>query len=92
MNWIIVWKIYLLSPYTFHLFDITDHICGKPIGSKFKLEEDRIVAGYDIGYYRYPWYAALIRYGKVACGGALIGPKTVITAAHCYKEFLYLAK
>lgn len=73
-------------------WEISEHICGKPIGITYKLEEDRIVAGYDVGYYRYPWYAALIRYGKVVCGGALIGPKTVITAAHCYKEFLYLAK
>ncbi|CAH1119191.1 unnamed protein product [Phaedon cochleariae] len=68
-----------------------DHVCGRPIGTEFRLEEDRIVAGYDIGYYRYPWYAALIRYDTVSCGAALIGPKTVLTAAHCYKEFLDLA-
>ncbi|XP_018573675.1 proclotting enzyme-like [Anoplophora glabripennis] len=70
----------------------TSHICGRPIGTEFLLENDRIVAGYDVGYYRYPWYAALIRYNQVACGAALIGPRTVISAAHCYKEFLDLSK
>nr|XP_023016092.1 proclotting enzyme-like [Leptinotarsa decemlineata] len=67
-----------------------DHVCGRPIGTEFRLEEDRIVAGYDVGYYRYPWYAALIRYNSVSCGGALIGPRTIVTAAHCFKEYLNL--
>lgn len=52
----------------------------------------RIVGGYDVGYYKYPWMATLIRHGMVFCGGSLIGSKTVITAAHCYKEFLEPAK
>ncbi|CAH1975661.1 unnamed protein product [Acanthoscelides obtectus] len=64
--------------------------CGKPLGGN-NFPSDRIVGGYDVGYYRYPWFAALIRYNEVSCGGALIGPRTVITAAHCYKEFLTLA-
>ncbi|CAG9857958.1 unnamed protein product [Phyllotreta striolata] len=65
--------------------------CGRPIGNEFRLEEDRVVAGYDIGYYRYPWYAILTRYNQVACGGTLVASKTIVTAAHCYKEFLNLA-
>ncbi|KAJ8921473.1 hypothetical protein NQ315_003091 [Exocentrus adspersus] len=69
-----------------------DHVCGRPIGSGFLQENDRIVAGYDVGYYRYPWYAALIRYKQVSCGAALIGPRTVISAAHCYKEFLDMSR
>nr|CAI5855494.1 unnamed protein product [Callosobruchus analis] len=61
-----------------------------PLGAN-NVQSDRIVGGYDVGYYRYPWFAALIRYNEVSCGGALIGPRTVVTAAHCYKEFLTLA-
>ncbi|XP_030755690.1 proclotting enzyme-like [Sitophilus oryzae] len=65
-----------------------EHTCGRPLGTEFVLKSDRIVAGYDVGYYRYPWYAALIRQKQVSCGGALIGPKTILTAAHCFREFL----
>lgn len=52
----------------------------------------RIVGGYDVGYYKYSWMATLMKDGMVYCGGSLIGPRTVVTAAHCYKEFLQLAK
>ncbi|XP_056637930.1 clotting factor G beta subunit-like [Diorhabda sublineata] len=86
--------LYYVLVFTFFDYVILDEsACGKPLGEDFRLhEEDRIVSGYDIGYYRYPWYAALIRYKSVSCGGALIAPKTVLTAAHCYKEFLTLAQ
>ncbi|ENN83123.1 hypothetical protein YQE_00513, partial [Dendroctonus ponderosae] len=70
---------------------LADQKCGRALGSDFSTASERIVAGYDVGYYRYPWYAALIQEKQVSCGGALIGPKLVITAAHCYKEYLELA-
>ncbi|XP_019868973.1 clotting factor G beta subunit isoform X2 [Aethina tumida] len=28
--------------------------CGKPSGGEYRIEE-RIVSGYDVGYYKYPW-------------------------------------
>ncbi|KAL1510014.1 hypothetical protein ABEB36_004672 [Hypothenemus hampei] len=62
--------------------------CGRPLGSNFTIQSERIVSGYDIGYYRYPWYAALMEKNQVACGGALISNKFVLTAAHCYKDYL----
>ncbi|XP_050303469.1 proclotting enzyme-like isoform X2 [Anthonomus grandis grandis] len=69
--------------------DIFDHQqCGRPLESNLITKSDRIVSGYDVGYYKYPWYAALIQTKQVSCGGALIGPKLVVTAAHCYKEYL----
>ncbi|XP_060526970.1 transmembrane protease serine 4-like [Cylas formicarius] len=63
--------------------------CGRPLGNEYVIQTDRIVAGYDVGYYRYPWYAALVRSNQVNCGGALIGPQIVLTAAHCFKEYLH---
>jgi hypothetical protein len=62
-------------------------ICGRPHGSGITAEE-KVVAGYDVGYYRYPWYVALQVSNVVACGGSLIGSKAVLSAAHCYKEFV----
>ncbi|XP_066252131.1 clotting factor G beta subunit-like [Euwallacea similis] len=62
--------------------------CGRAIESNLLKENERIVAGYDVGYYKYPWFAALMENKMVQCGGALIAPKLVVTAAHCYKEYL----
>lgn len=64
--------------------------CGRPINTDKPIE--RIVGGYDVGYYKYSWMATLMKDGIVCCGGTLVGPRTVITAAHCYKEFIQLAK
>lgn len=64
--------------------------CGKPLNINKPVA--RIVGGYDVGYYKYPWVATLMKDGMVVCGGSLIGPRTIVTAAHCYKEYLTLAK
>lgn len=64
--------------------------CGKPLNTNKPVA--RIVGGYDVGYYKYPWMATLMKDNMVNCGGSLISSKIVITAAHCYKEFLEPAK
>lgn len=64
--------------------------CGRPSNANGPV--GRIVGGYDVGYYKYPWMATLVKDGEVCCGGSLVGPKTVVTAAHCYKPFFKLAK
>ncbi|CAH1374004.1 unnamed protein product [Tenebrio molitor] len=50
--------------------------------------EEKIVGGADVGYYKYPWYAVLRTHNtQLVCAGSLIGPKTVLTVAHCYKPW-----
>ncbi|RZC32858.1 trypsin-1-like [Asbolus verrucosus] len=70
------------------LHNSAGNTCGRPIGSAFNMEEEKIIAGYDVGYYRYPWFVALMTSNIIACGGTLIGTKAVLTAAHCYKDYI----
>ncbi|KAL3278860.1 hypothetical protein HHI36_016381 [Cryptolaemus montrouzieri] len=83
-----MWMKLLLVILCYNFSTTTDTRCGSPIGyqSPSSDREDRIVGGYDMGYYKYPWYVALVRDKIVGCGGSLINAKTVLTAAHCFKS------
>ncbi|KAG8521477.1 LOW QUALITY PROTEIN: Kallikrein-5 [Galemys pyrenaicus] len=50
--------------------------------------------GYPCRPHSQPWQAALLVQGRLLCGGVLVHPKWVLTAAHCLKEGfkVYLGK
>uniref|UniRef100_A0A3B4A4T7 Uncharacterized protein n=1 Tax=Periophthalmus magnuspinnatus TaxID=409849 RepID=A0A3B4A4T7_9GOBI len=52
--------------------------CGK-VDSR-----ERIVGGTDTVIEEWPWQVSLLQSGQHTCGGALVAPQWVITAAHCF--------
>uniref|UniRef100_A0A8C3SZA2 Peptidase S1 domain-containing protein n=1 Tax=Chelydra serpentina TaxID=8475 RepID=A0A8C3SZA2_CHESE len=57
-------------------------ICIAVIGAD-SMSGNRIIGGRNCPFGSRPYQVALLRYGRVACGGSLIAPKWVLTAAHC---------
>ena len=53
--------------------------CGKA-NKNFK---DRIVNGWTTEKHEYPWQVRLTSKGFQGCGGTIIHPKFIMTAAHC---------
>nr|XP_043877177.1 transmembrane protease serine 9-like isoform X2 [Solea senegalensis] len=68
------------------LFGFRD-IAGK---RSFLLEleaESRIIGGQEAWAHSWPWQVCLRFAAMPACGGAIIGPLWVVSAAHCFKRF-----
>ena len=64
---------------------IKDARCGEVYSAG---GQARIVGGHDSKFGQHPWGAALVKHGflgtkRISCGGALIGERHIVTAAHC---------
>uniref|UniRef100_UPI0037E90D7C ovochymase-1 n=1 Tax=Semicossyphus pulcher TaxID=241346 RepID=UPI0037E90D7C len=49
--------------------------------------ETRIIGGQEAWAHSWPWQVSLCFASMPACGGAVIGPLWIISAAHCFKRY-----
>jgi kallikrein len=64
--------------------------CGfrNPDGTGFKIGSD----GEDTAFGEFPWMIGIFENGTYKCGGSLIHPSVVLTAAHCVRKDNYTVR
>ena len=76
--------IYLAVEYLLSINQLPIHCktfyseCGKPL-----IQHSRVIAGTTVTRGSWPWQILMYFNGQMGCGGAIIGPRHVVTAAHC---------
>ncbi|XP_022693523.1 uncharacterized protein LOC111263045 isoform X2 [Varroa jacobsoni] len=59
--------------------------CGRRSGAR----QQKVIGGKDAGLGDWCWQAAIYNEkGQYVCGGALIGPQWIVTAAHCVTKYV----
>ncbi|XP_044614812.1 kallikrein-1-like isoform X1 [Equus asinus] len=49
--------------------------------------QSRIIGGWECKNHSKPWQAAVYHYSSFQCGGVLVDPQWVLTAAHCKNDY-----
>ena len=62
-----------------------DNDCGRRPEPEQKTRQKRIIGGNNVKA-RIPWQAELQQWDEFICGGAIVSPHAVVTAAHCLSQ------
>jgi len=71
-------KVILATFVAFVLVSYIDAECGKP-----DIQKLRVIAGVTAVRGSWPWQILMSFNGRAMCGGSIVGPLHVVTAAHC---------
>jgi len=52
--------------------------CGQP-----RYAQSRVIGGNNANSNSWPWQIVLYSNGRAGCGGSIISPNWIVTAAHC---------
>ncbi|XP_069375947.1 ovochymase-1 isoform X2 [Paralichthys olivaceus] len=67
----------------FEFNDVAGHRCFLPEQEL----ESRIIGGQEAWAHSWPWQVSLCFASMPACGGAIISPQWILSAAHCFKRY-----